>query len=180
MKEAARLAVLCVVAGVILPGLVAGHRAEGQPVDWCPGQSQPWDVKFVGTDFGIINDGDTVVGTVTVSGLLFQTCQVNGPSPGTCTVAPDGLSISFNVVAHGASIADISGTYELPPGAPNCGSVFATITLTEPHAIQVPDDTAYACNGFPCPSPIPAVGGRGLAVMGLLLAGTAVWVLKRR
>lgn len=180
MKEAVRLAILCVVAGVILPGLVAGHQAEGQPVHWCPGQSQPFDLKFVGTDFGIINDGDTVVGTVTVSNLLFQTCQVNGPTIGTCTIAPDGLSISFNVVAHGASVSDISGTYEIPPGATNCGSLFATITLTEPHAIQVPDDTAYACNGIPCPSPIPAVGGPGLALMALLMAAVAVIALWRR
>jgi len=180
MKEAARLALLCVVAGVILPGLVARHQAEGQPSDWCPGQSQPWDVSFVGSDFGTINDGDTVVGTITLSGLVFQTCQVYGPTIGTCTIAPDGLSISFNVVAHAASTADISGTYEIPPGAPNCGSLLATITLTAPHAFQVVDDTTYACDGIPCPSPIPAVGGSGLAVMALLLAAVAVIALWRR
>jgi hypothetical protein len=180
MKKVSRHLVFCGAAGLILAGLLVGHEAQGQmQATWCPGQSQPWSFSFVGTNYGTINAGDTVVGTVSESGLVFQTCQVNAPTTGTCTVAPDFLSISFNLVVQSPVTGDISGTVEVPTGAPSCGLVSATLTLTEPHSFQGTQTSSYACNGLPCPSAVPAVSGPGLAVMGLLLAGTAVLVLKR-
>lgn len=184
MKKVARLFALSVGVGFILLGFVVGHEAEGAggPAPFCPGQSVPWSLTALGQTTPPIVDGDTVVGTRTLTGLVYLTCQVNAPTTGTCNLSPDGSTISFNLVVHSPTSpsGDISGTYEVPPGGPDCGTIVGTTTLTEPHAYSQSGQGQYACPGTVCYSAIPAVSGPGLAVMALLLAVAAVFVLRRR
>jgi hypothetical protein len=158
-------------------------RVEQQPpmtAPFCPGVPIPWDWTFAGNDYGgIINAGDHVVGTINVSSFVFLSCVVNSPTTGTCTVSPDGSSISFNLTnVQGPSAGDISGNGEVPPDGGYCGTISATLNLTEPHTFTGTETDPYECNGVPCP--IPTLNTPGLAVLALLLAGLAVAVLLRR
>jgi hypothetical protein len=159
--------------------VVAEQPQNQSTVPLCPGEPVSWAEFFLGPDFGTINTGDTVVGTAVVSGVLFDTCVVNAPTTGTCTVAPDGSSISFslaNVSSPGPG--DLSGLLEVPSNAYGCGPISLTIDLTEPHTFHFVDTAEYACRGLPCP--IPATGVAGSAVMALLLAAIAVAVILRK
>ncbi|MFI5166692.1 MAG: hypothetical protein ACHQQS_08740 [Thermoanaerobaculales bacterium] len=146
---------------------------------FCPGNTIPFQASFVGTQFGTINVGDTVVGTAAFGGVIVQTCVVNtGPgTTGTCIVAPGGSSISFNL-GNVQSGSDFTGTALIPLTAPVCGTLTVTVDLTEPHVFHYVENDPYSCDGA-CTA-IPALGGPGLVALALLLAAIAVGVIRRR
>jgi hypothetical protein len=189
MASASKRLAFVVAVGLILPGIVlAGDtpqgflfgpqlRGQGMVAPACPGVPEDWYEAFVGQDLGgTINTGDHVIGTISATGIVFVTCKVNLPS-GTCQVAPGGASISFDLpsVQYTGNPGDISGTAEIPVGAPYSGTYSATMTLTSPHSFQGSlTDQEYACND------IPTVGKPGIVIMALLLAGLGVILLLRR
>jgi len=160
-------------------GAAAPQTGTNPEVSLCPGEQVSYEVFFVGNAFGTINAGDTVVGTLAFGGMVFQTCQVNAPTTGTCTVAPGGSSISFNLAnVQSPPGGDISGTFQVPADAPTCGILTIRVDLTEPYTSDTEQLTPYACAGVPCS--VPALGRTGLLVLALLLAAIAVGALVRR
>lgn len=149
---------------------------------YCPGVPFDWNYYFPGGNYGgLISVGDHVAGTITLSGFVALTCTANttNDSGATCSVSPDGSVISFDLPSvQGLDPGDIYGTAEIASGAPNCGTISATLHLTEPHTFTGTETDPYECNGVECS--IPTLGTPGLAALALLLAGLAVVVLLRR
>ena len=164
-------------AGVQQGAAAAQGGIDPSIPNFCPGETIPYEVNLVGLDSIIA--GEDVEGTIAFTTLLFQTCQVNAPTFGTCTVSPDGSTISFDLGnVQSPAGGDLSGNLLLPEDAPNCGTVTDTIDLTEPDTFHESDTTPYACDGVTCA--IPATGRLGLLVLALLLAAIGVATLYRR
>jgi hypothetical protein len=158
---------------------LATTGVENQGLTFCPGVPVPFMAPMVMTFAAVpVSAGDHVIGTLSASGMVFESCIVNPLETGSCQISPDGSTISFDLPSILASEADLSGLMEIPPGGPSCGTITLTADLTAPQTYHLSQSTAYECNGVPCP--IPLLSRTGLAILALLLAAVAAAVLSRR
>ena len=154
-------------------------RGGSEILTFCPGVPVPFMAPMVMTFAAVpVSAGDHVIGTLSASGMVFQSCIVNPLETGSCQISPDGSTISFDLPSILASGVDLSGLMEIPPGGPYCGTITLNADLTAPQTYHLSQSTAYECNGGPCP--IPLLSRTGLAILALLLAAAAVAVLSRR
>ncbi len=146
---------------------------------FCPGEPVPFMAPMVMTFAAApVSAGDHVIGTLSVSGMVFQSCIVNPLETGSCQISPDGSTISFDLPSILASGADLSGLMEIPPGSSYCGTITLSADLTAPQTYHTSQSTDYACNGAPCP--IPLLDRSGLAILTLLVATAGILSLWRR
>ena len=158
---------------------LATTGAPAPGLTFCPGEQVPFMAPMFMTFAAVpVSAGEHLTGTLSASGMVFESCIVNPLETGSCQISPDGSTISFDLPSILASDADLSGVMEIPPGSPYCGTITLSADLTAPQTYHMSQSTDYACNGGPCP--VPLLGRSGLVILTLLVATAGIASLWRR